>query len=258
VVRRIEDHALLDAVDIAEVAMPITPEERYGLPQQESMRRRLGIADSGGGWQQSIPRSAVIGPTADRAVRAVEGFTSALPGAEDASGGPISTDMMGDAVPDSKWGAGLALAGALPYGKVAKVASKTAKPATWFRAEVPGETKRIKTGADSWDSLLFVADNPKSATPYGTHVYKYESAPDAKILREGTRDFNSIARGFKEKNNPMGWYEHVVKSAKDQGYDAVWFKRQSDVGTAVLNPDKFSRAGLHGLSKDLKGDPFKD
>lgn len=129
--------------------------------------------------------------------------------------------------------------------------------AKWYRAETLGETKRISTGSRLWDSLLFVADNPKAAKPYGDVVYLYESDSDTKVLREGSREFNKISKEFTKefgkvtRDNIMNWFEHIVIEAKDRGFDAVWFKRQSDVGTAVINKGKFHRVGEYGLSREI-------
>ncbi len=117
------------------------------------------------------------------------------------------------------------------------------KPTVFYRGTHPGRTERIKTGAADWDSLLFVADNKKSASAYGPQLEKVEALPGAKILYEGTKDFKSLAKGL-PKGSLLEFCDQVAKRAKKAGYHAVWFQRQGDVGTAILDETKFTRGGV--------------
>jgi hypothetical protein len=115
----------------------------------------------------------------------------------------------------------------------------------FYKGYNPGDTRRIRTGNDYWDSKMFVASDPHRAEFYGTHVRVFD-APDAKILYEGSRAFISLAKGLRTMlRRPDGrfymldYYVEVVKRAEAAGYDAVWFSNQGDVGTVVINPDKF-------------------
>jgi hypothetical protein len=110
---------------------------------------------------------------------------------------------------------------------------------TFWRGSNPGDARRIKTGNESWDSHLFVADNQDDARMYGSHLTQYEAALDAKILREGTAEFRNVAGSQRKNENLLDYASRAANSAKAAGYDAVWFKRQGDVGTAILNPAKF-------------------
>ena len=95
--------------------MPITPEERLGLPRRQSAPRddeyrRLGLAnpalfaqqpDPNEGWRQrEWPREAVLGRTTDRALSAAESFSQ--PMTPYVQGGSPGVGMMGDVIPDSE------------------------------------------------------------------------------------------------------------------------------------------------------------
>jgi hypothetical protein len=112
---------------------------------------------------------------------------------------------------------------------------------TFYRGENPGDARRIETGNKGWDSHLFVADNPQAASMYGKNLSRYEAAPNAKILREGTREFLSVAGKWRKGENMLDYSARAAEAAKAAGYDAVWFKRQGDVGTAILNPAAFKK-----------------
>ncbi len=111
-------------------------------------------------------------------------------------------------------------------------------PRHFFRASNPGDERRIKTGATEWDSYLFVADSEKSASPYGSHITRVVAKPYAKILYEGTSEYRKLSKGTLS-GNLLAHVSEVAKRAKIEGFDAVWYKRQSDVGTAILNRSAF-------------------
>jgi len=116
---------------------------------------------------------------------------------------------------------------------------KVPAPRQFFRGTNPGDERRIKTGSDEWDSYLFAADNEPAARMYGSSIQQFEAAPDAKILYEGTAEFNRIAGKIRKGETLLQYSNRAAKAAKDAGYDAAWFQRQGDVGTAIFNPRKF-------------------
>lgn len=114
---------------------------------------------------------------------------------------------------------------------------------TFYKAYNPGDIRRIRTGDDYWDSKMFVASDLRSAEFYGTHMRVFD-APDARIIYEGTRPFISLMKGLPKlvHTGKMSYFEcavEIVKRAEAAGYDAVWFLRQSDLGTVVIHPEKF-------------------
>ena len=117
---------------------------------------------------------------------------------------------------------------------------------TFYRGFNPGDARRIKTGFGLWDSFLFVADNPKSASAYGHTIEVWQAKPSAKIVYEGSKEFRSLAKGLTSKKLTWGqWCEEIAKRAVAAGsIDALWFQRQTDIGTAIINRDQFERVGL--------------
>lgn len=112
-------------------------------------------------------------------------------------------------------------------------------PRSFHRGTSP-EGKPVQVGDPFWDSMMFAADDPEKARPYGEHVRPLHAKPEAKILYEGTREFNALAKGFPKKGGSLlDHSNYVLKKAKEAGFDAVWFKRQGDVGTVILNPNAF-------------------
>lgn len=110
----------------------------------------------------------------------------------------------------------------------------------FFRGTVPGRTERIRTGDEDWDRRLFVSSVRSSALMYGPNITTFTAKPEAKILYEGTKDFRSVAKGlFKRGARLLPIWSEIVRRAEAAGYDAVWFKRQGDVGTVVINPEAF-------------------
>lgn len=125
-----------------------------------------------------------------------------------------------------------------PPKKIRNAKGKLIKPPTeFFRGIVPGETKRIKTGNKGWDSYLFVADNRKSALFYGSSIQRIRAKPEAKILYEGTKTYRSLSRGL--KGSMLDIVSGVAERAQKEGFDAVWYLKQTDVGTAILNAGAF-------------------
>ena len=111
------------------------------------------------------------------------------------------------------------------------------QPLTLYRATNPGSTERISTGNKEWDSYLFASDNVESAKPYGSQIETVTLHPSAKVLYEGTAEFRKVVGTWRKGESMLDFASRSAKSAKEQGYDAVHFKRQSDIGTAILNKD---------------------
>jgi hypothetical protein len=112
---------------------------------------------------------------------------------------------------------------------------------TFYRGTNPGDSRRIKTGNDSWDNRIFVTSTVKGAKLYGSEIEIITAKPGAKILKEGSREFNKICGKWKTGESMGEWAAKVANKAEDAGYDAVYFTRQTDIGTAIINPSKFNR-----------------
>lgn len=139
-----------------------------------------------------------------------------------------------------------------PTGKIAaKVTNlkgeKVPAPTTFYRGETPG-ADRVLTKVADWDRALFAADNPYAASLYGRDITQINAKPGANIVYEGTKEFQSLMKGHGNKGSMLDWATEASKRAKEAGYDAVWFKRQSDLGTAILNRQRF----------DIKGNLIND
>jgi hypothetical protein len=115
------------------------------------------------------------------------------------------------------------------------------KPRVFYRGTTPGDTRRIKTGADDWDTNLFAASDVEKAKLYGSHITTMDAAPDAKILYEGTKEWVGVAGKWRKDESLLDYARRAAAAAKAAGYDAAHFKRQGDVGTAIFNPSKFSK-----------------
>jgi len=114
-------------------------------------------------------------------------------------------------------------------------------PRVFYRGTNLGDERRIKTGNEGWDSHLFVADSPEGAKWYGDNVERIVAAPDASILYEGTQEWNRVAGKWRKNESMLDYAARAAEKAKAAGYDAAWFKRQTDIGTAIFNPEKFER-----------------
>jgi hypothetical protein len=113
------------------------------------------------------------------------------------------------------------------------------KPRVFWRGTTSGSTLRIRTGNHTWDQYLFVASDPELARSYGRQLERIDAKPDAKILYAGTRDFRALAKGL--KGSLLDVSSALVERAKEQGYDAVWFAMQGNIGTVIINPHAFER-----------------
>ena len=114
-------------------------------------------------------------------------------------------------------------------------------PRVFYRGTKPGSSKHISTGDDYWDNRLFMSSSKKLAESYGENIEVIVAKEDAKILYEDTSEFKRVAGRSKTRERYLTYLSRVLRNAENAGYDAVHFKRQGDVGTAVINPDKFIR-----------------
>lgn len=117
-------------------------------------------------------------------------------------------------------------------------------PRTFYRGTNPGDARRIKTGEAGWDSHLFASSDRDLATAYGSNIETLQANPDAKILYEGTQDWVRVVGRWRKDENLLAYAARAAEAAKKAGYDAAWFKQQGNVGTAIFNPDKFTRHNM--------------
>lgn len=138
--------------------------------------------------------------------------------------------------------------------------NKIAAPRVFYRGTNPGDDRRIKTGDEVWDSYLFAASNERDARLYGHNIEILDASPDTRILYEGTAEWRRIAGTWRRDENMLQYARRASDAAKAAGYDAAWFKRQGDIGTAIFNPEKFSRSqrleSVRGAPGDAGKRPF--
>lgn len=116
----------------------------------------------------------------------------------------------------------------------------------FYRGYNLGDARRIKTGANLWDSFLFLADNQKSASFYGKTIEIWQAKPSAHIVYEGSKEFRSLAKGLTSKKLTLiQWCDEISNRAVAIGtIDAIWFQQQTDIGTAIINRDQFEKTGI--------------
>lgn len=107
--------------------------------------------------------------------------------------------------------------------------------AVYYRGSVPGDSHRIRTGADAWDSYLFVANDPALARDYGRNIERVVLKPAAKILTEGTAEFRKAAGVARRSESMLDFCARTAAAAQANGYDAVHYRLQGTVGTAIMN-----------------------
>lgn len=143
-----------------------------------------------------------------------------------------------------------------------KNGNKIDAPTVFYRGEREGGDRSV-SGNDVWDSLTFASSDKAGADLYAGSagsVTELRAKPETKILYEGTKEFRSLNKGNTfggpKGTNLLDWASETVARAKDQGYDAVWFKRQSDVGTAIINRSAFEgEADLKFLRENIPQSP---
>jgi hypothetical protein len=128
--------------------------------------------------------------------------------------------------------------------------TKTIRPRTFFRGTNPGDERRISTGNGRWDGRLFCSSDLDLARAYGSSIERIEAREDARILYEGTTEFRRVAKGIRGANL-LEISDAVTAAAEAAHYDAVWFRMQGNVGTAIINQAAFVR----GLPLEAKKDP---
>jgi hypothetical protein len=131
------------------------------------------------------------------------------------------------------------------------------KPRVFYRGTNPGDERRISTGDKAWDGHLFASSRVDDARMYGSHITRVEAKPDAKILYEGSADFVKVAGRMRKGENLLTFSSRAAEAAKAAGYDAVHFTRQGDVGTAIINRDKFDVMDEAPQPKGDKSGPFE-
>jgi hypothetical protein len=140
-------------------------------------------------------------------------------------------------------------AGAL--GKTAKriiknmSGDKIEAPRMFYRG-VKKDGDRVLTGNKLWDSHLFAADDFEKAKLYGDDVVGIGARDDANILYEGTKEWKDITKsnGPRKGETLLDYADRTSRAAQEAGYDAAWYKRQSDIGTSIFNPDAFKRVDV--------------
>ena len=108
------------------------------------------------------------------------------------------------------------------------------EPRVFYRGTNKGDKRRIETVFKEAEGLRFVAKNRKSAELYGKDIDTVTAKPDAKILYEGSKDFKALKHG---KLTDM--VDREIKLAKEKGYDAISFNKDSDIGTVIINDNAF-------------------
>jgi hypothetical protein len=105
----------------------------------------------------------------------------------------------------------------------------------FYRGEMMGSAKSA-IGHDVWDSALFVSSDASQARSYAGDagvITNIVPKADARILYEGTTEFRMITgRG---NLTPM----ETARVAEANGYDALWFKQQGNLGTLIFDRTKF-------------------
>lgn len=129
------------------------------------------------------------------------------------------------------------------------VGSTIDAPRVFYRG-IRDNGERSIMGTPEWDNVLFASSNKEDAEMYGDNVYELTADPYARIVYEGTAEFKSLMKGFghwrsfSNKLSLADWAEEAVKRARESNYDAVWFKMQSSVGTAIINKNAFDISKL--------------
>ena len=154
----------------------------------------------------------------------------------------------------------------------AEAAKPVAKPpaaTTFYRGTVPGSTERIKEPFEAAKGKTFVARKPESARNYGSEIEEVKAKPGAKILYEGTPEFGKIwghkkydpeldfTNQTKKGENQTGVVNEMVRKAQSAGYDLISFKRDSDIGSIILNEDAFIRGRKPTEPPAAKAEPIK-
>lgn len=158
------------------------------------------------------------------------------------------------------------------------------KNPTFYRGTIEGASSQKPIREDFYPMFgtgehraIWVSKSKKEALNFGPNIEKITPNKDAKILYEGTPEFGKVV-GINKYNPkvpledhilgdkmqsanieeakrsmmvPLEDYQNIIQKAKDSGYDAVSFAYE-EIGTIILNEDKFKRAVAGGvLTKPL-------
>ena len=121
-----------------------------------------------------------------------------------------------------------------------EIAEGAAKPTVFYKGHNLNDDRRIKTGHSDWDSYTFCSDSLRGAKMYGEHITTITAKPGARIIYEGTTEFRRVCGGWVKGETLLSYASRSALSAKKAGYDAIWFRMQTDVGTAIFNMNKFT------------------
>ncbi|MES2156024.1 MAG: GNAT family N-acetyltransferase [bacterium] len=123
-------------------------------------------------------------------------------------------------------------------------------PRRFYRGHVPG--KEANDSTKEWFKNVFGSHDRTVAEDYaklpGGSVEAYDIQPGAKVLVEGTPEFDAVMAAGKEAKEVGGtgrhanYYDRLTREAKAQGYDVIQMKDQAGEGTAVLNPQVLKKA----------------
>lgn len=114
----------------------------------------------------------------------------------------------------------------------------------YYRGTKKGEAKRIKTGIDAWDNNLFCSKSEEKAKWYGPNIEIIIAKPEARVITEGTREFEKTIGKVKDNQNFLEWGVSVVTKAKKLGYQIVEFERQGDIGTVIMDEKAIIRNAI--------------
>ena len=126
----------------------------------------------------------------------------------------------------------------------------------FYRGVNKGDERRIETVFKEAEGLKFVARKRESAELYGKDIEEVIAKPNAKILYEGSKDFKKLKQG-----RLVDSVDAEIKRAKEAGYDAISFKKDSDIGTVIINEEAFTTKSqltdiwneAHKVEKGAKG-----
>ena len=105
------------------------------------------------------------------------------------------------------------------------------------------ETDKIPTGMPGDQPFTWVSESRKGARFYGPDIEEITVKPSARILEEGTAEFDRIA-GAGGEVIPV---TDMVKKAKDAGYDVLSYDEiEGDIGTIILNESAVIRESATG------------
>lgn len=154
----------------------------------------------------------------------------------------VSTNMLTGPLGFAPAGMIVGASGTIPHKVTTLKGDKVQAPTTFYRGETHGAGRVLTNDAD-WDRALFAADSPRVANLYGSNITEIKAKPGANIVYEGTKEFSSLMKGYGNKGSLLDWASEASRRAREAGYDAVWFKRQGDLGTAILDRSKFAIDG---------------